>query len=62
MQGYWARHAIAGDPNGGTASQWPSWQRNSDVRLNFNLPPTLIRDFRRDYCDFWATRYDAAFK
>ena len=62
MQGYWARHALAGNPNGGGAPEWPAWQRDADVRLNFNLPPTPIQNFRRDYCDFWAMRYDAAFK
>jgi para-nitrobenzyl esterase len=62
MQGQWARHAATGDPNGGDAPAWPRWQRDADLRLNFNLDPTLIRDFRRELCDFWATRYDAEFE
>ena len=62
MQGYWARHAATGDPNGGGAPSWPAWRRDADVRLNFNLDPTLFTDFRRAYCDFWAARYDNQFK
>jgi para-nitrobenzyl esterase len=62
MQGYWGRHARTGDPNGGGAPAWVAWQRHADLRLNFNLPPTTIQDFRREYCDFWAIRYDAQFK
>jgi para-nitrobenzyl esterase len=62
MQGYWARHATTGDPNGGGAPSWPAYRRDADVRLNFNLDPTLITDFRREYCDFWGARYDNQFK
>jgi para-nitrobenzyl esterase len=62
MQGYWARHAIAGDPNGGSAPAWPAWKRDADVRLNFNLEPIVVTDFRRELCDFWATLYDKEFK
>jgi para-nitrobenzyl esterase len=62
MQGYWARHATTGDLNGGGAPAWPLWQRDADVRLNINLEPTLVTNFRRDLCDFWGTIYDAQFK
>lgn len=62
MQGYWARHALLGDPNGGGAQNWPAWQRDNDARLNFNLQSSIIRDFRRDYCEFWAPIHDARFK
>ena len=62
MQGYWTRHARTGNPNGGDAPEWPTWQRDADVRLNFNLPPSTVQNFRRDICDFWSTRYDAQFK
>jgi para-nitrobenzyl esterase len=61
MQGYWARHAATGEPNGGGAPAWPAFQRNADQRLNFNLEPMVLTDFRRDLCDFWATTYDAQF-
>ena len=62
MQGYWARHGASGDPNGAGAPSWPAWKPDADVRLNFSLPPSLVQDFRRDLCDFWARIYDAKFQ
>jgi para-nitrobenzyl esterase len=62
MQGYWARHALTGNPNGAGAPDWPAFSREMDQRLNFNLQPTPVQNFRREYCDFWAMLYDAAFK
>lgn len=62
MQGYWARHAATGEPNGAGAPDWPAFQRDADVRLNFNLTPSLVTDFRRTVCEFWSTRYDRAFQ
>jgi para-nitrobenzyl esterase len=61
MQGYWARLARSGNPNGEGALTWPAWKRDADVRVNFDLEPNLVTDFRRDLCDFWATWYDAQF-
>lgn len=62
MQGYWTRHAATGDPNGSGAPDWPAFQRAADVRINFNLTPSLVSDFRRSACDFWSMRYDRAFE
>jgi para-nitrobenzyl esterase len=62
MQGYWARHAILGEPNGGGAPDWPALLPGTNVRLNFNLPPTVLTDYRRDLCDFWQTIYDRPFQ
>jgi para-nitrobenzyl esterase len=62
MQGYWARHAITGEPNGAGAPNWPALLPDVDVRLNFNLNASVITDFRREYCDFWQVRYDREFQ
>jgi para-nitrobenzyl esterase len=62
MQGYWARHAMSGDPNGGGAPLWPAWHNDADLRINFSLPPSLLPDFRREVCDFWAPIEDAKFR
>jgi para-nitrobenzyl esterase len=62
MQGFWARHATTGEPNGAGAPSWPALQSDANVRLNFNLAPSVLTDFRREYCDFWQVRYDREFQ
>jgi hypothetical protein len=37
-------------------------QPDANVRLNFNLTPSVITDFRREYCEFWQERYDREFQ
>jgi para-nitrobenzyl esterase len=61
VRGYWTRFAATGDPNGDGALAWPAFSASSDTRLNFDTQPTVVSDFRKDVCDFWATLYDAEF-
>jgi para-nitrobenzyl esterase len=61
MQGYWTRFAKAGDPNGGSALQWPKFDETGDESMGFDVPTATLVGFRRTECDFWATIYDAAF-
>jgi para-nitrobenzyl esterase len=62
MQGYWARFARTGDPNGGGAPAWPAFDETSDKQMNFDVPSTVVSAYRRAECDFWSTIYDAAFR
>jgi para-nitrobenzyl esterase len=61
MQGYWARFAKSGDPNGAGALDWPAFDETTDQRMGFDVPSTVLKGFRRKECDFWGTIYDAAF-
>jgi para-nitrobenzyl esterase len=62
MQGYWARFARTGDPNGGGAPAWPRFDESSDEQMNFDVPASVVSGYRRVECDFWRTIYDAAFR
>jgi para-nitrobenzyl esterase len=61
MQGYWTRFAKAGDPNGGSALQWPKFDETGRESMGFDVPTSTLVGFRKTECDFWATIYDAAF-
>jgi para-nitrobenzyl esterase len=61
MQGYWTRFAKAGDPNGGGALDWPSFDETADKSMGFDVPSSVLTGYRRKECDMWATIYDAAF-
>jgi len=61
MQGYWSRLARDGDPNGGGATVWPSYDDDADKRLNFDAPLSVLTGFRRDKCEFWWGVYDSEF-
>ena len=62
MQGYWARFAKTGDPNGGGAPAWPAFDQTSDQQMSFDVPSSVVSGYRRAECDFWSTIYDAAFR
>lgn len=53
VQGYWARFAAAGDPNGGGALAWPAYAKASDANLVFDLPPKTESALDAATCDFW---------
>jgi para-nitrobenzyl esterase len=61
MRAYWTNFAKTGDPNGGELSQWPALTDQENVRMNFALSSSLVTDFRKPECEFWRSRFDAAF-
>jgi para-nitrobenzyl esterase len=62
MQGYWARFAKTGDPNGGGAPAWPAFDQTADQQMNFDVPSSVVTGYRRAECDFWKTIYEASFR
>lgn len=68
MQGYWARFAATGDPNGsgavgggagggsgnGDALAWPRYDLEREPALRFAAPTTIVARVRGAQCDFWA--------
>jgi carboxylesterase type B len=65
MNGYWARFAATGDPNGAGAPQtWPAFApdaSDNDQRLQLDAGWEVVSDFRKPECAFWRQQYDAAF-
>jgi para-nitrobenzyl esterase len=61
MLAYWANFAKRGDPNGAGLLAWPRLSEAGNPRLNFNVMPSVVHDFRANECAFWRSRYDAAF-
>ncbi len=61
MQGYWTQFATSGDPNGGGLLAWPKFTEAANVRVNFGLDSTIIKDFHAKECAFWEKAYDAQF-
>jgi para-nitrobenzyl esterase len=53
IMGYWTRFAAAGDPNGGSAPTWPSYDPTSHSFMNFETPIALGTTGWDDGCDFW---------
>ncbi|MFW6052015.1 MAG: carboxylesterase family protein [Myxococcota bacterium] len=53
MQGYWARFAATGDPNGDGAPDWPTFSPDRGNRLQLNSQPTVIENFRSERCAVW---------
>lgn len=54
MNGYWARFAATGDPNGdGAPAQWPSFEQDADQRLHLAPGFAVLQDFRAGECAFW---------
>lgn len=51
--GYWAQHALAGDPNGAGRPTWPRYDTATDAHLVMDLPPAAGTMFRAGECDFW---------
>jgi para-nitrobenzyl esterase len=57
MQGYWSRFARTGDPNGEGAPEWPRFSSERGNRLNLNLDPSAVDDFRKERCALWIEYY-----
>lgn len=54
MNGYWARFAKSGDPNGADApAVWPVFSPEADVRLQLDPSWSVLEDFRAEQCAFW---------
>jgi para-nitrobenzyl esterase len=53
IQGYWARFAATGDPNGGGAVQWPAYDPATDPYVDLDDTVTTGVGVRTKYCDFW---------
>ena len=53
MQGYWARFAASGDPNGEGAEQWPRVVVEGDPYLTLASPVRSGDGLRTAQCDFW---------
>jgi para-nitrobenzyl esterase len=62
MQGYWARFARSGDPNGDGALEWPAFEGARGAVMSFNVESAVEPGFRREQCNLWATIYDAEFQ
>jgi para-nitrobenzyl esterase len=53
MQGYWARFAQTGDPNGQQAVPWPGFEQPSEAYLTLAAQPSSGEGLRSAQCDFW---------
>jgi para-nitrobenzyl esterase len=53
MQGYWARFAASGDPNGDDAAAWPTYDSSSDPSMVLAPDPHVVDGLRAEQCDFW---------
>jgi para-nitrobenzyl esterase len=61
LQGYWTNLSKSGDPNATGLLEWPRFTDTSNVRMNFGLEPSIVRDFRAEECAFWRASYDSEF-
>lgn len=59
MQGYWARFAAGGSPNGvpeaGGIVAWPAYDGSSDRSIRLDLTISTETGLRKSDCDFWDT-------
>jgi para-nitrobenzyl esterase len=55
IEGYWARFAATGDPNGNGATLWPTYGA-SDPFLQLDAPSMAGAGVRTAHCDFWDGR------
>jgi para-nitrobenzyl esterase len=53
MIGYWTRFAASGDPNGGGASAWPTYDVATDPYLALDDTIAAGAGIRTAKCDFW---------
>lgn len=53
LQGYWSRHADAGDPNGNGAFAWPKYDEATDENIVLDLTVSKESGLHADLCDFW---------
>jgi carboxylesterase type B len=59
MQAYWSTFAATDDPNHGDALEWPSFDADHNLRINFGEELSIVEDFRAEECAFWRAGYDA---
>ncbi len=64
MNGYWARFAKTGDPNGAGAPRWPAYTLQNDAVLEFtmNEGPVAREHFKASKMAFWDALYDSGFR
>lgn len=62
LREYWTQHAHLGDPNGGDRPMWPRFPGGFGPRLNLDVEPSVLDEFRRSECAFWDTVFDADFE
>jgi para-nitrobenzyl esterase len=55
IRSYWAAFAATGDPNGGSRTGWPAYERlsHNDNFLELNTTATSGNGVRTEKCDFW---------
>jgi para-nitrobenzyl esterase len=54
IQGYWSRHAAAGDPNGAGAPVWEPYHATRDDAIELRAEGSAMIDgVESDHCDFW---------
>ncbi|MCP4604326.1 MAG: carboxylesterase family protein [Proteobacteria bacterium] len=58
VQGYWIQFATTGNPNGGDRVEWPIFDPVEDQRIDLNVERTVVKDFRREECEYWSSTYD----
>jgi para-nitrobenzyl esterase len=61
MQGYWSRFARSGDPNGAGAPEWKKFDPAVGNRLNLDLDPNVVEQFRAERCALWDEYYESLF-
>jgi len=62
IQGYWGSLARSGNPSEGAAVAWPRYDEATDLRLNLDVPVSVVGGFRRAECDYWRGVYDESFE
>ena len=57
IQGYWTRFAVAGDPNGDGALEWPGYDQTTKSYLELDVPSSVKADLKAAQCDLWESIY-----
>lgn len=57
MIGYYTRLADRGDPNGGDAVNWPTYDKLSSRYLKLDTPTEAGDNLHADRCNFWIYEY-----
>jgi len=55
LQGYWARFAAAGDPNGAGVPPWLPYDVANENILKLDDPPSTIQTYHNPQCDFFSS-------
>jgi para-nitrobenzyl esterase len=55
MEGYWARFAATGDPNGAGTAPWLSYDLVNENILKLDDPPLTIQTYHNAQCDFFSS-------